>query len=342
MKKFYLLTLICCLKIQLFAAIRTLNNGAIGAQFNTLQSAYDASIDGDTIMISGSAISYSLTTSNWDKNLVLIGPGFNTDKQIFQEAKLYVTPGLYFKFGSPSRILGVSFLNYVNLSADVNGLYFEACKFGNDFWGAGHTATNISFVNCVFTNGGSNFKADIYNAYNILFSNCVFYGIFTGSNNNYNCYVTVDHCLFMLGSSLFVNMYNINISNSIFNAATSFAGVYNSSFTNNISRADNTLILTSNGNVSSNNLNVTDPQFITNPGTIYTTASNYNLQPTSPALAAGTGGSNIGVHDSSGTFNEEGEPQNIPVVRRMDIQNQNVPQNGNVNVKVRSTKSRTN
>ena len=35
----------------MFAAIRTLNNGAIGAQFNTLQSAYDASIDGDTMSL---------------------------------------------------------------------------------------------------------------------------------------------------------------------------------------------------------------------------------------------------------------------------------------------------
>jgi hypothetical protein len=37
-----------------------------------------------------------------------------------------------------------------------------------------------------------------------------------------------------------------------------------------------------------------------------------------------------------------GEVYNMPVIRKMMIQNTSVPQNGNIDVKVRSTKSRTN
>ena len=340
-----LLLLLLAAQLPCYAVTRTVNNNGFGAQYFDLESAYQASSNGDTLMVMGSSVNYFLSSASWNKNIVVIGSGYNSDKQLFQDVKLHhtISGSNYFYIGQSSKFLGIRFVNYVNLSADVNGLDFEACKFDFDFWTNSKVISNLKFINCVFSNGGSNYKSDLDAANFVYFSHCVFSGILTGSNNNFNSDISFDHCIFLRSGSSFTNMYNAEINNSIFLGNTPITSIYNSSFNNNIARVDVANAWATNGNSSSNNLDSINPLFVNVPINVaYNTTMDFNLQPGSPAIGFAIDGGNIGVHDANSTFNEEGEAQNIPVIRKMNMVNPNVPQNGNVNVKVRSTKAREN
>lgn len=333
------------IQLPTFAVKITVNNNGYGAQYFDLESAYQASSNGDTLMVMGSSLNYFLTSASWNKNLVVLGSGFNSDKQVFQDVKFHHTTSgsNYFYIGQSCKFLGIRFVNYVNLSSDVSGLEFEACRFDFDFWTNAKTISFLTFQNCVFSNNSSNFKSDLASADYVYFTHCVFSGVLQGSNNVYNSDITTEHCVFLRNGSCFMNMYNIEVNNSIFLGNTPIGDVYNSSFSNNIARVSVAGAWSGNGNISSNNLESTDPLFVNVPiNTSYNVTMNFNLQAGSPAIGYAIDGGNIGLHDTNSTFNEEGEVQNVPVIRRMNIVNSNVPQNGNVNVKVRSTKSRTN
>jgi hypothetical protein len=323
------------------ATIRTVDNTInAGAQYTTLQAAYNSASDGDTLMVTGSAIQYQLSSGAWDKDLVVIGSGFNSPKQLFNDVKF---GSGYFDLADSSIFLGIRFTNNVRFTDPVSGLYFESCRFDGEIGSNGNNVSNITILNCVFTNSASNLN--IYNSdcASVLLSHCVLSGTINGSNNLYNYGVVVDHCVFLNNTSCFVNVYNIIVSNCIFNGTNiPIAGVYNSSFNHNLVHDNISNYWATNGNTSTNNIENQDPLFVNVASSTWATSMNFHLQNGSPAIGSGTSGSDMGLHEIGSSFSNYGEPFNIPVIRRMDIQNQNVPQNGNVNVKVRSTKSRTN
>jgi hypothetical protein len=90
------------------------------------------------------------------------------------------------------------------------------------------------------------------------------------------------------------------------------------------------------------NLDNVNPLFVNVATGNYSAAYNFHLQAGSPGIGASSIGDDIGFYGGSFESTITGETLNMTVIRVMDIQNQNVPQTGNVNVKVRSTKSRTN
>jgi hypothetical protein len=142
-------------------------------------------------------------------------------------------------------------------------------------------------------------------------------------------------------TGLFSYISNAVIQNNIFYNCNPSNGVSNSTYDNNItySTAGPLPIL------GGSNIDNTDPLFV-NITNYYAfgVANNYNLQVGSPAINAGADATDIGYYGGSSVINlsPRGEIYNMPQVRKMQIINTNVPQNGNVNVKVRSTKSRTN
>lgn len=92
--------------------------------------------------------------------------------------------------------------------------------------------------------------------------------------------------------------------------------------------------------IGTGNLDNVNPEFVNVTNGAYTTAFNFHLSNFSPAIGASSTGDDIGIYGGSFTATTTGETSNLPVIRTMDIQNLNVIQNGNVNVKVRSTKAR--
>ncbi len=327
-----------CLLIssQTNATVMTVNNNGAG-QYSDLNSAYIAATSGDTLLVSGSALEYSIATS-WTKNIIVIGPGFNASKQVFKEVKFGPNT---FTIASGSRFLGIRFSNNVNATANISALYFESCRFDGDVWPNNFTLTNVTFLNCLFSNPNSNLKFDQSNVSSILASHCIFLGFITGSNNVHAFNLTLDHCVFLRNTIYFVNVYNAVISNSIFYGNAALTDIFNSSFNNNLSRLTVANNWSLNGNISSHDTDAVDPLFLNVPTSgLYNTGWDFHLQNGSPAKGRDSNGSDIGLHDASSTFNEAGEPQNIPVIRQMLLQSVNVAQSDSVTVKVRSTKPR--
>ncbi|HRH61775.1 MAG TPA: hypothetical protein PLI68_00480 [Bacteroidia bacterium] len=324
------------------ATVMTVNNAGAG-QYADLNTAYIAANVGDTLLISGSANEYSIT-GNWAKNLVVIGSGFNSPKQVFKEVKFGPNS---FTTTSGSRFLGIHFINQFIFGASLDSLYFESCRF-EETVGASSTmtVTSLSFVNCLFRYFGAgasipNIDFSVIHANSVLFSHCIFNGSIIGSNNTRVFDVTFDHCVFLRQNNFLLLVYNAVVSNSIIYNSSVLGTVYNSAFNNNLSRLNISNGWALNGNTSTHDTDAVDPLFVNVPFlSNYATTWDFHLQNGSPAKGWDSNGSDAGLHDITSSFDEAGEPQNIPVIRQMILQTATVPQNGSVTVKVRSTKSR--
>ncbi|HJW30299.1 MAG TPA: hypothetical protein VJ508_13800, partial [Saprospiraceae bacterium] len=68
-----------------FATVRTVSNHPLGgSQFATLDAAYNAAVNGDTLLLEGTNLIYT-KASAWAKALVVIGQGINTSKTNFKK-----------------------------------------------------------------------------------------------------------------------------------------------------------------------------------------------------------------------------------------------------------------
>ena len=256
------------------ATVRTVSNDPVGgSQFNSLLAGYNASSNGDTLLVEGTNINYSHDNqADWNKNLVVIGIGFNPQKQSPRRTLFFnfysccegvfrITSG-----GSGSRFYGISFVNEVRIGGGgVSNLTFENCRFDASFRTNDNTVSNFTWRNCVFNNDNGE-NLDLANSTtpfvsNMLVSNCVFDGYIDGATNQFIT-LLVDHCLF-LGSSTFNQLHFAIIQNSIFMNAFP-GGTTNSSFTKNICRVAGTFPpIGGGGNSAAGNLEATNPNFVT-------------------------------------------------------------------------------
>lgn len=317
-----------------------------GAQFNDINNAITAASNGDTLYVLGSNTTYADVTLN--KNIWLIGPGTYAQKE-------YVMPATVSKIDLDDNLNGAAVLgfncniyggsNIQNLEIGYNQLngianypiQFQNCSnisnmhiHSNIIIAGGYSANiAVSFVGSTFIN-------------NIVFENNIFNGTFANMNGNfvslqhnvfYNCTFNVDDA--------FSNIANCIINNNIFYNSDPVTGASGCSFNNNISYSSSTTF--TNMPAGNGNIDNTNPLMVNvaNSGG-YLPTLNFALQAGSPALNAGNDGTNMGVTGGNITSTVTGEVYNMPVIRKMMIQNTSVPQNGNINVKVRSTKSRTN
>ncbi len=336
------------------AIVRTVsNNPAGGAQFATLQAAYTASANGDTLILEGTNLNYFIN-EYWNKSLVVIGIGFNPQKQNALRSRISQAwpgggvdmVGLQSSAGG-SKFYGIEFTGTyggvnIQLSTATNNMLFENCKFNGFVTFAGLSANNWVFRNCIFdSNNALNVHLSVTTSFifNILFTNCVFDGYVEGFNNP-NVNFTFDHCLFLTTTTTtFSNLQNATVRNSIFMNGFPCCGATNSTFLNNLSRIAGTFPPSGTGNTGSGNIAGVDPTFTTyTNGTLYTASYNYNLLPGSPAIGAGTLGADIGVHGGNSGFSRFGEVLHNPIVRSMIIQNATVSPGGTLEVDVVITK----
>jgi len=341
-----------------FAIVRTVSNDpAGGSQFTTLQLAYNASATGDTLLLEGTGLNYFIA-DYWSKNLVVIGIGFNPQKQNPRRSMIqYTWPGGATMFGlntsaGGSKFYGIEFTGNFNgvisiqLNSPTNNILFEDCKFNFLINFANYSVSNWVFRNCIFDyNNAVNIQVGGINSLitNILFSNCVFDGYIEGSINP-NVNFTFDHCLFLTTTTTtFSNLQFATVTNNIFMNGFPCCGATNSVFNNNLSRVAGTFPPSGGGNSGSGNLAGVDPNFTSYTlATFYASTNNYQLQAGSPAIGTGTGGSDIGVHGGGSGFSRFGEVLHNPIVRSVNIQNTSVAPNGTLNVDVNITKPNDN
>jgi hypothetical protein len=349
MKKYILIPVVFLFStMSLFATVHTVTNNPIGgSQFGSLQAAYDAASNGDTIMLEGTNFNYTFNCIVITKSLTYVGIGVNPEKQNPALTKIagpscYAT--LFLSTGSSgSRFYGIEFQTSITINAqNISNIVFESCRFLSTFSFANNSASNFAFRNCVFdVNNALNITIGGTGAFiqNCLITNCIFDG-FIGGDDNPLVTMLVDHCVF-LGTSTFQNLQNAIIANSIFmNAFPS--GTSNSTYNNNISRVAGTFP-PAGGNTAAGNIENTDPQFTSYTlGQNFSTNHEYKLQPGSPAIAAGTDGTDLGVYGGNSNFSKSLEVLHHPIMRLMNIQNSTVAPSGTLNVQINASKPNDN
>jgi hypothetical protein len=338
--------------MQLRAAVLLVNNTNNGpGLYPQIDAAIAAASPGDTIYVSGNASAYANCTVS--KSIVLIGPGSYADKQ-----------------NNTPAIVGA-----ININSNVSDIIIQGFSLTSGVKLI--SKTNISNVLISHNFFSSNDAINCYqlsNASNILISKNIFdlsSGVVMYFSNTSNINNVMIENNIIRGSISTLNVTNAIIKNNIFynHSGTSGSGAFfnyngpnvtNAQIINNIFFNSHPTLFTvgcvyqNNITYSSSttyptidslngNINNVNPLFINVPITGgFSTSNNYHLQSGSPAIGAGIAGADIGFYDGSNMVTYKGEVIGIPVVRQMNLINTNVPQSGNVNVKVRSTKSRTN
>ncbi len=339
------------------STVRTVNNFGGGAQYSDLGSAFTASANGDTIILSGSPNAYGIgSCSGWTKNLVVYSSGFNAQKQNAYRANiagdncnnvgysLRIAPA-----GSGTRFYGIEFPNGIAILPSVAGTLqnytFEHCKFNSTFsmqenFPTANTMNNFVIRNCIFDGDNSvNLLLSNYVSLttNLLISNCIFDGYVAGHNTNGSHTMTVDHCVFLSNSNtnpLFKDVYNHLIKNCIFMNNTNLTNGSGIVFQNNMAR----LFTMSAPNITA----ATDPGFTTYTlGSLYSPTHNYNVT-NATALTGSTDGTQIGANGGTSKFNESGEVLIAPIVRTVIVNNTTIAPGGTINVQINATKPNDN
>jgi hypothetical protein len=325
-----------------FASVLTVNNlPGNGALYAQIDPAIAAASAGDTIYVGGSSSSYSGCVIS--KSITIIGPG---------------------SYAQTSMLLKAT-ISSININSNLNGIAIKGLNITSINAVAKTNISNLLVSDCVINNGIS--LNGLVNSSNLTFSNNLFVdhigtSITWGGNTGcFNILITNNilaaaiNSLTITGATLQNNVFynclvngsaavaffnpcsNMIIKNNIFYNSNPTANATGCTYTNNITYSTSSTYTALGGN----NMDNADPQFI-NVGTSggYLPTYNFDIQSLSPANNAGSDGTDVGYYGGGFHSSPTGEPQDVPVIRAMDVNNTNVPNNGNVNVKVRSTKAR--
>jgi hypothetical protein len=321
-------TLLTILTFGLFAnatVITVSNTPNSPAQYTDLQTAINAATAGDTLYVSGSSANYGDIVI--DKQLVLMGTGFNPQKE-FPFVSSFGQ--IDFQMGSSGSIIsGFNFSNNVN--GAVANIQIRRCTF---------QSLNVTGTNWLIENNFVNYFIDCGNSFNLVINN----NFISGQINNSSLpnFILSNNLFFTAGGGILLNnITNANIVNNIFYGAHT-GGVSNSVFNNNLTFNSLQNTLPYGTNTGNGNLSNQDPQFTTiqTLGYNFSAFDDYRLLPASPGHNAGTDGTDIGPFGGSSPFLSSpigGEPK-IPQVKNMNLSNTTYPLNGNINLNVKGKK----
>ena len=326
---------------QTSAAVLVVNNSPNNpGQYAQIDQAMAAANAGDTIYVQGSAASYNNGTVT--KSITLLGPG------AFNQTDLHLIANVN-SISINSNLSDITIRGFylssisANYSNQVHNLTISHCYITSQIGlGSMNNASNFFIYNNILNGSGSNIEmgaTTVANGNNnFVIQNNIFHGSIASSVVTNT---VIQNNIFLGASTAFNNVCsNAIINNNIFAASDPITNTSACVFNNNITyNSSSTYPL-----LGGTNIDNTNPMFVNVPDYAgFNQNYNYHLQTSSPGHNAGNDGTDIGIYGGQGfAVTTTGEVFNMPVIRKMDVQNTNVPQNGNVNVKVRSTKSRTN
>lgn len=359
MKYFFTLFFIFFFGAILKADIITVDNrDTTTAMYHDLQTAIDNAQAGDTLLIHRSTTNYGNATLG--KRLVLIGEGILPSKEPLNSSSIITTLTLSYDLSksteaSKSSIVGLAIttlnlnsrdasnqfsvdsisiayskINRINLTGRVYGLnitmsFINTVANGNLF----NTTINNNFINSISS-------ASVLGENNVIINNYIFGGVsFNGG---------------IVANNIFYNQNAINI------------GAKNCIFSNNLFFIQDAPFvptpLVANGNMEINSLINIDPLFVL--PTTFSVTSNYthttpatgpfadfHLQPGSPAIAAGTDGTDLGIYGGPNPWRDGATgdsrykyfplPDAVPVITGVQVQNPVVNHGGNLQVEIKGT-----
>lgn len=327
MKKI-ILPLLLCVASFAHATVYTVNNNIPSpGQYTSVNTAIAAASAGDTIYITGSPYNYNSFTIS--KKLTIIGTGWEPRST---NGTVSLVDNINFS-GSPegSAIIGLD-LNQITIDQPFSGLLISRNKFRYRLiWNA--NINNVTIEGNWFDYGGNTncieTSSTSYTVYNLYIRNNVIDGRCYISSNYGLSNIYLNNNIFIGNGSenAFYNVGSANASNNVFFGRDASSGISNSTIQNNITFGNSDNSIVSSSNTLINNQINSDPLFESALIGSYTTAQNYRLLTGSPAINAGTDGSNIGLSGGDGYFETNGVP-GIPQMNSLQLIS---PANGQVN-----------
>jgi hypothetical protein len=324
MKHSFLLLFFAIIYVTAFATIRTVSNVDSSAQFRTIQDACDASVNGDSIYVSRSSITYA-GFSIFNIKLAIFGPGWSP----FVPGKAMVE-GCTMRGvkTAGSELHGLYFTDDVNvITTGINNLLFYRNHF-RSIYIRNVTVSNYIFEGNWFDNGAiDNYQSAVSNftiRNNLFYNSSINYTSGGGS-------IVINHNLWYASSSrtCFYSCSNLTISNNIFDrndASGTSLSYFNNNITHNTS-FDAPWNTNSNTN-SGGNIAGVDPQ-MADQTSVNNGVNNPQLNFTIAAGSANntaSDGKDMGLlYDPGGVVNwARCGASNIPYITQFNITNQTI------------------
>lgn len=285
------------------AALQSNGITTIFGDINPFVDAYNASVDGDTIYLSGGGY---VSPTTIDKRLTIFGAGFHPDSTTATYPTFISTSPIYLGENADNLHLeGIEFDDiYKYNNIQTNNLTIKRCKISSlnfSYNGAPIAfSTNFVLMQSIVTN-----YISLNSMNNSLITNSILQSRLTSSNNA--------------------------IRNNIFLYNGSSSGSYNNTFDNNVFLVSGSIILSSSsGNIFNNNIFVSaNPNLGTGPidnnnykgvdistvfvnqnGSVFDYSHDYHLQPAAVTTYTGTDGLEVGIYAGYFPFKEGAVPFN--------------------------------
>ncbi|MCX6278289.1 MAG: hypothetical protein NT004_09350 [Bacteroidetes bacterium] len=302
-----------CAIVAHSTVLRVNNTPAITVPYATLQAAYDAAADGDTIYIEGSGTSYG--SLSLYKKLVIIGTGYFLNEN--PETQANIAPStvsqIYCYTGSSgSKFIGLNvggFAFYAPNLQDFVVLRNNITSSLTTNYGVSNVLVEQNMIGSMDGRYENTIIRNNWFSYMNIYSNNNSLAVF---NNVFSYYIT-------LSLAQFYNNIIYATNNNFTNCVTS----------NNVCSA--TQLPAGNGNQQNVNMNDVFVCYTTCTG--YSTDARYQLKAGSPAIGAGNNGEDCGMFGGGSPYMLSGMPP-IPAIYYFlyNFNNASI----NVNMKVKS------
>lgn len=345
------------------AAVWTVDNNSHSAsQFTDIQSAIDSASAGDTIMVKGSNTNYPLILI--DKPLTLIGENYLSSNQPAASIKASnstLTPSIRIH-ASNVHLKGFEMpwsganpaLYLLENNDTLQNIMVENCSLQNVSIRGNRTGPQALMKNIILRNniiagqiqiGETNSNQDYEKIAldTFIVENCIVEAGFALVKNAYGNGNVTGLATFILRNNIF-NQTNLCSNCAYFrpstqyNAALSDVVIQNNIFWGvNPSGCTNCMFFHNcfwdptnlrdsipHAPSGNNNLLRTDPLFVNYSGGAFSPNHDFHLNPGSPCLTGGTGGTQIGIYGGSYPFSIGNVP-NVPVVAKVEMLHTAIP-----------------
>lgn len=309
------------------AALHSNGTTTIYSSANPFVDAYNASVDGDTIYLSGGGFTSPI---NINKGLTIIGAGFHPDSTSATYPTFFSTTNIYLGGNADNlHIEGLEFINLLKSSSNqVNNLTIKRCKISSltfSYDGAPVVySVNLGLLENIITS-----LVNLSGINNSVVSNNILQGQLNDSYNN-------------------------SIQNNIFLYPTQFGGCQNNVYKNNIfSNTNGVILTTSNGNIFEKNVFTTaNPNFdlgaidnnnyksvdlttlyVNQTGHTFNYTHNYHLKPAAVSTYIGSDGTQVGIYGGIFPYKAGAVPLN-PHIQFKNISSQ-TNNNGDLNIQLK-------
>lgn len=329
-------------------------NAPAGANvFASLQDAVDAAVDGDIIQVTPSPDDYGNVTIN--RRLTVYGIGLDPDRDMPYRSEVgRITFGHNVLFQTDSTVVtglvvaGVTFSGGSGVT--LSDIVIEGCRITSTIGVNSGSVDNLRIRDCLISAGSRpsiNFLGD---ASNLLITNNILYNLSTylgGGAISADNHAVISNNIFIASTnssrSAFLTARDCIVANNIFYGVRpgSGSGSERNEYHNNLTFGTSVddLPPAGTGNTGADNLVGVNPlleNFPLDGSNTFDFAYDFRLQAGSPAIGAGSDGTDIGIFGGSSPFDTLPRVlPSLPFIEEFNASNV-VRQGGNLNVTVKA------